>query len=66
MIECVGFVGAVNWGRLIEGTGKIERDMSWENDKEEEGGGEERKRKKKNEKKKGKVFSVCVKVGGHR
>ena len=33
-------MGAVNWGRLIKGTGKIERererDMNWENDKEEE------------------------------
>ena len=65
-------MGVVNWGRLIEGTGKIERNMNWENDKEEEeeggggGGGERkrRKRKKKNGKNKEKVFSMCVKVGG--
>ena len=65
-------MAVVNWGRLIEGTGKIERNMNWENDKEEEeeeegGGGGERKRwkrKKKNGKNKEKVFSMCVKVGG--
>ena len=65
-------MAVVNWGRLIEGTGKIERNMNWENDKEEEeeeggGGGGERKRwkrKKKNGKNKESVFSMCVKVGG--
>ena len=35
---------------MIEGIGKIERDMNWENNKEEEEeGGEERKRWKKKE-----------------
>ena len=60
-------MGAVNWGRFIEGIGKREREMNWENDKEEEGGKERRRMRKKEE---GKVFiengvGLCVKVGGH-